>query len=352
MPIRVAIILLNYKDYAARFLSDCIESIRRLEFPSGSFKVYIVDNESTPMTEAYISRIAPEADIIINKDNCGFAEGNNTGVEAAMRDGCDFVYFLNMDTVADPHCLEKVWQTYKTDEKNGTVQSRLMLHQEPEKINSLGNLLHFLGFGYCDHYKERLTGAEIDHEITYSSGAALFMSVDDFMTLGGFNPEFFMYHDDVDLGLKVRLRGLKNMLSVDSVVYHKYEFSRSISKFYWMERNRLITWLVTFKIKTLVLIAPAAVIMELGLMVYALSGHWMNEKIKAYAWFASISNWKKIMVWRRESQQLRRVSDRKLLSGFVGRVMYQEELKQPVAQMIGNLFFSAYWFLARKIIFW
>jgi len=352
MTIQVGIILINYKDYADKFLSDCINSIRQIAFPSGSYKVYIVDNESTPQTESYLARIAPEADIIIHKENIGFAAGNNTGVEVAVQDGCDFLYILNMDTVVDLNCLEAVWQTYRSFDHVGCVQSRLMLHQAPQTINSLGNLLHFLGFGYSDRYKEKMTGNEVDREITYPSGAALFISVEHFLTLVGFNPEFFMYHEDVELGLKVKLSGLKNIISINSIVYHKYEFGRSIAKFYWMERNRFITWLTTFKLATLIVILPAAIVMELGLILYAILGGWLGKKLKAYAWFLSFTNLKKVWRWRRQMQCMRQVKDKAIVKSFVGRILYQEEVNQPLLQKISNLIFNLYWLVVKKIIFW
>ena len=65
---KVAIILINYKDYARKYLSECIESVRKQDY-SGDMKVFVVDNETNKENFEYIKKTAPEAEIIRNKNN-------------------------------------------------------------------------------------------------------------------------------------------------------------------------------------------------------------------------------------------------------------------------------------------
>ena len=80
-----------------------------------------------------------------------------------------------------------------------------------------------------------------------------------------------MYHEDLDLGWRMKLLGYNNIVAKTSVVYHSYEFSRSIKKYYYMERNRFIVMFQNYKLGTILLILPVLVIMEMGLLLFSLS---------------------------------------------------------------------------------
>ena len=80
--------------------------------------------------------------------------------------------------------------------------------------------------------------------------------------VGLFDEEMWMYNEDQDLGWRVWLAGYKCVLAWDAVIYHKYEFSRSISKYYWMDRNRNLSIFKNYHFLTLILIFPAWLAME------------------------------------------------------------------------------------------
>lgn len=350
---KIAVILLNYKDYAVKYLPDCISSLRKVDFPTGEFTVFIVDNETSAETQAYIKQTAPEAELILNKENVGFGAGNNSGIAAAKEQGYDYYFLLNMDTTVDPDFLTEALAVYQTQQHVGIVQSRLMLYNEPTKINSIGNSLHFLGFGFCAGYRDEYTQALKVQEVTYPSGAALLISREVWAEIGGFTSEFFMYHDDVELGLKARLANYLCFLAPQSVVYHKYEFSRSIKKYYWMERNRILLSLMVFKWATLLVLFPAWLLMEAGMFIFAVKGGWWREKLKAYRWFFHAKNVKFVLKKRKQTQVLRKIPDRVLIRDFVGRIDYQEtEMQNMLLKKIANPLFAIYWFFAKIIIRW
>jgi len=136
--IRVAIILINYKNYAKKFLPDCVRSLRKVNFPEGEFKIFIVDNETSEASRAYLKHMVPEAELVANEKNLGFGGGNNTGIKRALSQGFNYFYLLNMDTEVAPDFLTQAMKIYQSDSQIGLVQSRLMLFDEPLKINSLG----------------------------------------------------------------------------------------------------------------------------------------------------------------------------------------------------------------------
>lgn len=321
---KVAIILINWKTYAERFLPACAASLRLVTFPEGEFIVFVVDNETSPETQAYIKQVMPECVLLTNETNVGFAAGNNTGLAAAFTQGFDYCCVLNMDTEVEPDFLSKAVVAYQSAPNMGLVQSRLMLFDDKTKINSIGNVVHFLGFGYSKGYKDTYTPRPTTEEIIYPSGAAVLVSKAVWEKIGGFTEEFFMYHEDLEWGLKSRLAGYTNILANESVVYHKYDFSRSVSKYFWMERNRYIVNVVILKWPTLLLISLPGLFVELASMVFAVKGGWWKNKLKAWGWFFSLRNWKTVLQWRKGAQALRTITDRTLMRDFVATIEYQE----------------------------
>ena len=73
---------------------------------------------------------------------------------------------------------------------------------DTEKINSLGNITHFLGFGYCRSYNQNLSQEKFNNlsDICYASGASVLLRVSVLRQVGLFDEEFWMYNEDQDLG--------------------------------------------------------------------------------------------------------------------------------------------------------
>ena len=346
---KIAIILVNYKDYAKAHLSACWASLALQDY-AGERKIFIVDNESTDKSLAQIKNIASDAEIIINKNNDGFAKGNNDAIKRALEQDFDYVILFNMDTVVARDCISKMvvaaslpgGQT--SSPPVGAVQARLMMLDRPELINSLGNTTHFLGFGYSagngDKYKSPPPPFLKQVEICYPSGAAVLFKAELLREIGLFDESMWMYNEDQDLGWRSWLAGFKCVLAPEAVVYHKYEFSRSIKKYYFMDRNRIIAMLKNYHWATLVLIFPAFLVMEVGLMFFSIKNGWSKEKIRVYKYFFSIKHWRGITRSRKQAQSLRKVKDKDIIKLFSGRIWYQEigEARLKVANVIFNVY--------------
>ena len=227
-----------------------------------------------------------------------------------------------------------------------------MLCPNTEKINSLGNITHFLGFGYCRGYNQNLSQEKFNDlsDICYPSGAAVLLRPEALRQVGLFDEEFWMYNEDQDLGWRLSLAGWRSVLAADAVVYHKYKFSKAVSRYYWLDRNRLLSIFKNYRLATLILIFPAWLVMEIGLLFFSLSQGWFKEKLKVYAYFLRPTTWRYLVQARRRSQILRQVSDRQIIKLFSGKILYQEI--DSVYLRIANIFFNIYWTIAKIIILW
>jgi GT2 family glycosyltransferase len=169
--------------------------------------------------------------------------------------------------------------------------------------------------------------------------------------VGLFDPEFFMYHEDTDLSWRLRLAGYDIVLAEKSIMYHKYQFSRSILQFYYIERNRMIMMFENYRLGTLILILLPFLVMELGMLSYATLRGMPGTKLKVYGYFLKPKNWVRMIKNKREKAKLRKVKDRDLAKLIVGKIEFQE-IANPILKYIVNPVFDVYWRVVRNIIFW
>lgn len=355
MAKKVGIILVNYKDYAEKFLSACLDSWRAQSYPSNDRQIYIVDNASSEKSLSYLRTACPEA-VILPREDGNYAAANNFGFKRAISDGCQYVVTVNMDTEMAADWLLELVRALDENPSAGIAQSKIMLYprneeeQKDPRINSLGNVIHFLGFGFTDGY------GEADREISgypeiagYASGCSFIIRSELFEKIGGYNEEFYMYHDDIELSLKVKLSGQKIILAPRSVIFHKYEFSRSVGMLYYMERNRYLTLLTFFPKSYLLLVGLPAFIMDCGMFLYSLVNGWFKTELKIYAYFSSWKNYVKIEQEKEKIKKISVIPFSAIARNFSGRIEFQE-IANPILEYVVNPLFDLYWRLAKRII--
>jgi len=357
MPPKIGVIIVSYN--SRQYLDGLFLSLSKVKYQNWS--IIFVDNASPDDSVAYITeKFAanfPNLTIMRVDNNSGFAIGNNIGLKYLAENNFDYAYLLNQDTEVEPDFLEKALE--KAGEGVGSVQSFLKLYNKNGEINSLGNTIHYLGLGYCCGYRwsEEKTKKYLEDwqkrdpelNITYGSGAGILFNMKALQKVGFFDDIYFLYHEDLDLGWRLRLAGYKNILAPESIVYHKYEFSRSIKKFYWMERNRFLTIFKNYSAWTLIVIFPALFVMELGLFFFSFFSGWWREKLRVYEYFLEIKNWKMLLKSRKKTQALRRVGDAEITKYFVGEILFQD-MDNFILRRIANPIFNLYWRFARHLL--
>lgn len=345
---KVALVIVAYN--ARRYLDGCLGTLQKARREQIDVDVIVVDNASRDGTAAAVRKNYPWAELIESGKNLGFAGGNNLGMRSALERGADYVYLLNQDTEVDADFLEEAVKVAEADEKIGSAQSLLLLHPEKDLINSTGNAIHFLGFGYCRDYRRPLADwrhAGID-KIAYASGAGVLLRASALREVGLFDESLFLYHEDLDLGWRLRLAGYANVLAPHSIVYHKYEFSRSISKYYFMERNRYLVMFKNYRAWTLIVLAPWLLLAEVGLFAAALRSGWWREKLKVYAYFLNPLIWPRLARGRASVCRLRRVGDREIVGLFTPVIAFQGVAGPLTAA--ANPLMTILWFFLKFLI--
>lgn len=356
---KVAIVYLSYN--ARPYLDGVVASLENQAYPKENLKLYIVDNPGTDGSADFIrdqvvpksGQSLPEIEFIENKTNTGFAQGNNVAIKKALAAGFDYVYLLNVDAKLHSRALEEAVQVAEVDDKVGSVQSLMLLWQNPDQVNSTGNSVHYLGFGFARDYLRETD--EIDYpsgsEIAFASGAAVLYRARVLEQVGLLDDFLWMYHEDLDLGWRIRLAGYKNVLATRSIIYHHYEFSRSIGKWFWMERNRYIVHLAHLKLATLIAIAPAWLLMEFIVIGGSIKNRFFGRKVLSLFDLLRPRTIRHILAKRTISQDLRQVSDKEILKLFAGNVEHQETDDWIVSNLI-NPFFNGYFRVVKKFVRW
>jgi GT2 family glycosyltransferase len=361
---KIGIVYLLYY-HNKEYVDDMVGALKKVTYPKDKIELIIVANphntegsfvyylEETVMP--YSEKELPRVTILPQEKNLGFGPGNNAGADWALEHGCDYVFYHNNDGFFAANALEPLIQAMESDKTIGMAQSLMLLHPETELLNSAGNSFHYLGFGFCDRYRESISTLNLESvvDVDYASGAALLVRADVLKKHGGWDNDFFMYHEDLEWALRLRTHGYRIVLVRDSIFYHKYQFGRSIEKFFWMERNRHAVMLMFFKWPTLILLFPMAFVLEVGLWYFSFKRKYTHKKWAVYAYWWNKENRKIWLKKRKKIQSERMVSDRYLLSFSVSEIKFQEaEMRNILLEYVGNPIMKLYYYVVVKGLIW
>jgi GT2 family glycosyltransferase len=232
--------------------------------------------------------------------NLGYPGGANLGAAGAQT---DWIFFLNPDAVAQPDCLERLLEA-GADERVGAVGAQVLLPSG--LVNAGDNPLHLNGVSWAGRYGEAVeSGGPRDAAVV--SGAATLVRTDAWNALGGMNAEYFLYHDDVELSLRLWISGWRVVFQPLALIEHDYEFEKGNEKWFYLERNRAWTVLSVCDTQTLLLLTPLLLATELAVFARAVGGGWWKEKLRA--WAAVVASLTAISRRRGSVQAQRQVPD-------------------------------------------
>jgi GT2 family glycosyltransferase len=240
-------------------------------------ELIVVDNDSSDGTPEAVAALAPAARVVRMGRNAGFAAACNAGAEEATG---DLLVLLNPDARPLPGWGDAIRRPW-LEGRGWAAWQALVADAGGTKINSAGNPVHFTGIVWAGMHGQPVAEAPPAGEVGCLSGACLAIPLRTWRAVGGFPGRFFLYHEDVDLSLRLRLRGDRLGIEPAAVVDHDYEFGAREHKWRWLERNRLAFVLRAYPTPLLVLLAPALAATELALLAVSAAGGWGGQKLAA-----------------------------------------------------------------------
>jgi len=242
----LSIVVVNWNGQA--FLEGFLGSLARQSCQD--FRLHFVDNGSTDdslaIVKEYECRIG--IDLLALDANLGFAEANNRGIDRALADPSDCIVTLNNDLELEADCLERLAEAMEARPEAGFFQILMINYYDRGLIDAAG-------IGFSRHWEARQTAygaplsglGELAVDIAAPcAGAAAYRKtalLEVKERSGYFDSRFFAYYEDVDLGLRLKARGITGVLVKESRVYHVHSGTGgrdSAFKVYHLVRNRYL----------------------------------------------------------------------------------------------------------------
>jgi GT2 family glycosyltransferase len=316
------VIIVNYEGRGK--LGRCLDALADQDLDA--FEVIVVDNASPDGSwDEAVDR--PGVALVRNERNRGFGAACNQG---AALSHAPYLVFLNNDSLAEAGCLAALTVAANDAPQAGAVQAVVL--SDAGTVNTAGNRLHYLGFSWAPQggWPPPL-GAPV-YEAPCGSGAALLVPRARFEAVGGFWEAMFLYCEDTDLSWRLRLRGWPVLVCPAARTVHAYEFGRTLTKHYHLERNRLLMLMANYESRSLLRLAPALVATELGLVAISATQGWLGLKLRAIG--AVARSGRVIRAQRRRVQASRTVEDAE-----IARVMDRRLGKEfgPPGRLIGGV---------------
>ncbi|MBI2547517.1 MAG: glycosyltransferase family 2 protein [Candidatus Aenigmarchaeota archaeon] len=317
----VSVVVLNYN--GERFIKDCLESLKNIDYDNDRFEVIVVDNASTDKSVEVIKKYTPWAKFIETGKNLGYAGGNNVGVENAKG---EYLVILNPDTEVDKNWLKELVKHIISDSGIGACSSKVLYYADKSKINTIGGFWSVLGVSGSIGEMDSQDKYDDTVYTFYPTGCSMIMKKELYLSLGKFDDDYFLYCEDPDIGWRIWDNGYKVCLAPKSIVYHlgsaalKGLGKKSYSNlfYFYNTRNGLLTIIKNATTMDLLWMVPLYFVSWSTLaFLFLIRGKFIAAKstIKGLIWPVSNLPW---VIKKRYTANYKRTGKSKyMMTGFI-----------------------------------
>lgn len=211
---KIIVIIVSYN--GEKWLYECIRSIINNNY--AHYQIVVVDNDSQDATVSIIRENFREVILLNQKRNLGFGRGANVGIQYAMSQKADYILLLNQDIKLEENCIEDMIAVCDQNREIG-IASPLQMNYDGSQIDPHFKRLYNFKSDIKDTnevvYKDSF---EVDTVI----GASMLFRTTVIETIGGFDPIYFLYHEEGDLCRRAKYHGFQIHIIPKAVVYHKH----------------------------------------------------------------------------------------------------------------------------------
>jgi len=313
---KVSIVILTYnaKSTLGDILDKALQSTFNQSYPN--IEVLIIDNNSSDNTYEYIrNRCGNKVKVVKLTKNYGYCLGNNLALRYVSSDA-KYILFQNPDAILSRDYIAKLIEILEQNPDVAAVQGLEL--QPSKKWLKMGGFLNTAGY-YCLAEVGYQQNSRLCLEVLIAFGAALLVRRNVFEVIGGFPPEYFLYGDEADLGLRLRALGFR-VLGCANTMYTHF-VSGTVSKLhgfnpivlYFSNRNRLLTILKYFYGLHLV---KALILNTVIMLTHFIRGPSMRRRIIIYVFAKVITKHIKHIIKVREIY-VRALEKRRVLEEFL-----------------------------------
>jgi GT2 family glycosyltransferase len=220
MAVTIGHVVLNWNN--RKDLDECLSNLRSLA-DSYTHRVYVVDQGSTDGSVELVKERFPEVRLLCNPSNVGHSEGNNQGMEAALADGADYVFFQDNDTILEPGMFTQLVPFLEGRPEVGAVAPLVLRHDRPDMVWCNGGGIQWRDFSHI-HIDEDRPAEQIEPTpvtCDFLSSCGFLVGSRTLEQVGPWNRQFFLYHNDVEYCLRIRRLGLDVVSLPSARMWHK-----------------------------------------------------------------------------------------------------------------------------------
>lgn len=299
----VSIIIVSYNN--PHILLNTITTIKE-KIKSATFEIIVIDNASTEDNVKLIKQKFPDIGLIQNTQNMGFAFACNQG--ARVSDG-EYLLFVNSDILFNNDPLPDILQTYKLFTKVGIIGCRLLNEDGSIQTSHYSNPTLIKRFLDLSGLKKIFIKIRPDilvskyTKVDIIKGAFLFVKKNYFFELSGFDENYFMYVEDVDLSYRSQKRGMYNYLvNTESIVHLGWHpmsidnsfafFNGNIGLLYFYKKNKNKFILSLFLIISITLFLIKYIVYKSDDEKKLILGNLLKSYIGKYKKPIAVNDWK------------------------------------------------------------
>lgn len=219
MHLKLSVVILNYN--VRYFLELCLKSVEKA-ISGLEAEIIVIDNNSSDDSCKMVEQFFKDVELVKNSENIGFSRANNQAVKLAKG---EYVCILNPDTVVAEDTFEKLLDYAQSIDKLGSLGCQLIdgtgafLPESKRNVplikiallKLIGNDKHY----YANHLAEDEIG-----KIDVLVGALMLLKRDVYLEMGGFDEDYFMYGEDIDLSYRLLNKGYQNYYYGQTTVLH------------------------------------------------------------------------------------------------------------------------------------
>ncbi|MDH5770152.1 MAG: glycosyltransferase family 2 protein [Candidatus Bathyarchaeota archaeon] len=321
----VCVIVLNYN--GKNYLQTCLPSLESQTY--SDYSVIVCDNASVDGSVDYVKINFPSITIIENKENFGFAKGNNIAMKFALEKGADYILLLNNDVIAEKDIIEKLVTTAEPDKKIGIVGPRIFDIRNRNLIHEIGMTCDKFGFPAVIKCKKVEDKGNVS-EAFYVSGCAMMIKQEVLRKILFFDEAYFMFSEDLDLCWRARLEGYTVIVNKAAKIYHasggsivggtikNRSYTTNLTRIFLRERNTLRTLIKNYSLGNLIRIMPlylAILSIECFTWAFLLKPSVCISLFKAIWW--NIEVLKDTLNHRQRIQAFRKIGDQEIMKKMI-----------------------------------
>lgn len=227
----VEVVILNWN--GRRHLERCLEALRDQDDPGLDWLVTVVDNGSTDDSQSWLQSTFPTEStrlgagrrgrvrLLALEDNLGFCGGNNA---AAQDSEAEWLVLLNNDTAPERDWLANLVEAARSAPEDVAAISGRLISWDGERVDFVQGVMTFDGHAFQRGYRKRLDdwqGPPSGVELPFACGGNMIVRRRSFEQAGFFDPMYFAYLEDVDLGWRLWSRGERVLYCGEATARHR-----------------------------------------------------------------------------------------------------------------------------------